>query len=83
MNYVSNSVPAKKNVDVMIVEANARSEPSKLQIFASFPDPNLHEIGTKQVGKELRASLSVMTYDEKDPSCREFFISCFVPNKVP
>lgn len=44
-----NDIPTKTIADVIRAEASTGSEPLKLIMFASIPDPNLQDIDTKQV----------------------------------
>lgn len=65
----SNIVPA--NADAEKAKAGAQSNSLKLIMIASFFDPKLQEIGTRQVRQVPRASLPVATHAKKDRHVRK------------
>lgn len=73
----SNIVQAKKIGDVMRAKAYALSMSMRLKMLSGFSDPNLLEIGTKQVWQVVRASLAVVPFAEKDPLLSKFFCTLF------
>lgn len=67
----------------MRTKAGAHLKHLLLTMFASFPDPNCQEIGTKQMQQILRASPAVAMYAEKNPRVCEYFYTVFCAGKSP
>lgn len=68
---------ANKIADVTRANEKARSKPLKVTILACIPDPNLQNIGMKQVCAVPEASLALAAYAEKDFCLRKFFNTLF------
>lgn len=73
----SNAALVKKIANKMRAKASAPSKPLNLTIVASFPVPNLQQMGTVQVWQVLRASLAVATYVVKNRHVHKFFYTFF------
>lgn len=73
----SNTVHAKKILNVERAKASGRSKLLNLTMSASSPGLNLQEIDTEQIQQILRTSLAVAAYAVREPPEREFFYSLF------
>lgn len=76
-------VPASDNTPATLVpkmirtKADARTNPSKLTLFANSSNRFHQNISTKQIHPVLQASPAVATYVKEDPRVREFSYDMF------
>lgn len=78
------SFPATKiTYKIMKRKDDTHTKPLERSMFARSPDATLKKIGTEQVQKILRASLSVEKYCHKDSRVQPFFFSRFREGHCP